>query len=121
MNKERMLVVADAIEKEEIAKFDMSHFVEEHDCGTSACIGGFAILLFPQFDVEDMCSLYRATEIFELTENEGYMLFLDSMELFSERTQATEWLRDLAEGRKTFDDLREAIYEDSYKKRKNLA
>ena len=48
MNKERMLAVADAIEKEEIAKFRMLDFIEKCDnnqCGTTACVAGFAHLI----------------------------------------------------------------------------
>lgn len=47
MNKERLLAVADAIEKEEIAGlgFDMANWfgTHGHTCGTSACIAGHVI------------------------------------------------------------------------------
>lgn len=45
MNKERILAVADAIEKEtHDITFDMMDYYSDDDCGTSACIAGYAIL-----------------------------------------------------------------------------
>lgn len=56
MNKQRMYLVADAIEKEQIAKFNMFDFIDGyHTCKTAACVCGFAALLnYPNHSVSDV-------------------------------------------------------------------
>src|SRR5882724_1413925 len=90
MNKDALLRVADAIEKHEIEDlgFNMNRFVTSsahdqsgHYCGTTACIGGWAIavqenitgteLLEQQMSSED-----RAQKYLELSDDEARTLFL---------------------------------------------
>ena len=61
MNRERLLAVADAIEREEIAKFKMVDFINtKHKCGTSACVAGFAHLLMGnKFESSNILSYTR--------------------------------------------------------------
>jgi hypothetical protein len=86
MNAESILRVADAIEKHEIADlgFNMNDWVSSkypdksgHNCGTSACIAGYAVAAFDGMDeVERINSLTedekieqffgRAREIFDM-------------------------------------------------------
>ena len=88
MNKENMYKVADAIEKGEIAKFNMHNFVarnydgSEYSCGTAACVGGFTSLLARQEvrDGKDNEHIYcshqdTAQHYLDLTFEQGMDLF----------------------------------------------
>lgn len=130
MNAERMLAVADAIEAEEIAEFDMRYYFKgefakevlnrwDHinHCGTSACIAGFTLLLYPPpkkcvelgTDINPYPFIW-AQYILDLMYEEARLLFINSIELFADRPDfAATWLRDLAEGRKTFEDLKDLL------------
>jgi len=46
MNKERILAVADAIEKSSVPELGFSMRSFRSDCGTAACIAGWAFVLF---------------------------------------------------------------------------
>jgi hypothetical protein len=46
MNTERILHIADLIEKLEPQQFDMSDYVTENECGTVACIAGWTYLTY---------------------------------------------------------------------------
>jgi hypothetical protein len=46
MNTERILHIADMIEKLEPRQFDMSDYVTENECGTVACIAGWTYLTY---------------------------------------------------------------------------
>lgn len=97
MNKKRMLLVADAIEKEQAwktkATFDMSRYVDISRCGTSACIAGFASLMTSRETVSQLRregKIDNANDHFDigrhvlgLTRQEACILFINSMHLFN--------------------------------------
>ena len=81
MNKERMLLVADAIEKEEIAKFRMMDFIRHAHCGTVACVAGFTHILInaaAKDDPDNFLSYSRqntAGDYLGLPHSDAYELF----------------------------------------------
>lgn len=74
MNTENMLRVADAIEEESIAKFNMGAWVGTSCCGTVACVAGFATLLEPGVRSHRSWS-ERGEKILGLTDSEAEELF----------------------------------------------
>jgi hypothetical protein len=77
MHKERMLKIADAIEKN-LKLFDMRHFNEPHpvdECQTSMCVGGWTYHLFNPHPekLEDIEVV--AKRLLELTYEEADHLF----------------------------------------------
>lgn len=124
MNAERMLEVADAIEAEEVADFNMADYFSgkaahevldrwdgQGHCGTAACIAGFTTLLYPPgYKVAAINPYNWARYALDLTDEAAELLFIDTVPLFLDRpSYAAKWLRDLAEGRKTFKDLRRTL------------
>ncbi len=82
MNKERLLQVADAIEREEIAKFDMGTWysrpsdafkAEYPKCETTGCVAGFAMLMFGDGDYSSMHQF--PAKLLEVPEDVAYELF----------------------------------------------
>lgn len=119
-----MLAVADAIEAEAVAEFDMCEYFANRTvnaalnrqkrvghCGTSACIAGFTMLLYPPKSKTVITSPFSwAKHTLDLTDEAAEVLFIDSVTLFADRPRYTaSWLRDLAQGEKTFSDLKEEI------------
>lgn len=103
MNKERVLHLADYIEKlpkvskENPTGFTMMDFT--HNCGAPACIAGWAAYLA---DTTDEIDVFRCgAEYLELSKREAYQLFtMDNTEIpLSSVTpeQAAKVLRHLAE------------------------
>ena len=45
MNKQRMLRLADRLEKIDPNKFDMNAFADKRECGTTCCVAGHALLM----------------------------------------------------------------------------
>lgn len=85
MDSKRILEIADAIERQEIATFDMTHVVEQvtndenhHPCGTAACVGGFALIMYMPFwkMQDDPHWEERAGEVLGLTDQQATELFL---------------------------------------------
>lgn len=89
MNKEALLTVADVIENQSLnsVKFDMCYFnsdaaasVREPDCGTTACIAGYALAYYdPKFykrvGLGETTGHSRAQELLGLSEAESDDLF----------------------------------------------
>lgn len=108
MNKERVLALADAIEKAELPEgvgFNMKAFVDD-SCGTTCCIAGLAVL-FSGKSLEELLVLENnsasglqdiASEYLGLTQDEALELYYPSA--FSWRyiqpSQAVRTLRNLA-------------------------
>lgn len=83
MNKERMYAVAEAIEKEQIAKFDMCDFViKKHTCRTAACVCGFAAILeYPENTTDIIYEkhngfMHFGMNYFDITDLEADELFV---------------------------------------------
>lgn len=73
MNKERILAIADAIEKEP-KNFDMGIY----HCGSTACIAGHAVILFgrPKVKYDGIDWFTDGQKLLDLTEEEASELFL---------------------------------------------
>lgn len=93
MNKDRLRRVADAIEKAELASkgigFNMFRYISRagdglsidqtgRDCGTVACIAGWAAILNDPTNIRESSILVpgRAQEWLELSDDEAEMLFV---------------------------------------------
>jgi hypothetical protein len=90
MNKENILKVADAIENASLAKkqgigFNMINFFSEdrydqtgNECGTTACIAGWAVAMEVGKEIQNMTNLdikTKARRILGLTDSEASDLF----------------------------------------------
>lgn len=90
MNRENLLRVADAIEKHEIADlgFNMCDFIGDgyidrsgHECGTTACIGGFAAALLRNHkDASDLQMYWDDPETRSLRDDGAAFLGLNGFE-----------------------------------------
>lgn len=112
MNKQRLLEVADAIEKSQT--FDMSRYFEELDvesCKTPGCIAGHADVMYShpdligkhQYDDQIGNPSSRAAEALDLDVHQSAALFLDNWSSYEIKRsnfsaqQAAAKLRELAE------------------------
>lgn len=86
MNIERILQLADFIEKLSPERFDISLWIKApdrfltnqqliHDCGTCACIGGWAQMLFNDPYEDSISHSQHAFELLGLTELQADKLF----------------------------------------------
>ena len=94
MNKDRLLQVADAIEREEIAKFHMIDFVDDRPCGTVACVAGFTALMFIGKPDDKYLTLQRQDEIAIVlglnASQAGELFFARSLDAFDEESEDTD-------------------------------
>jgi hypothetical protein len=85
MNKERLLELADFIEKLPPEAFEMEDWVTQNECGTTACIAGWACLRFIGgsvakerhiYDIDGSCInvLYSAREVLGVDDESLYYL-----------------------------------------------
>lgn len=105
MNTERILHIADLIEKLEPQQFDMSDYVTENECGAVACIAGWTYLTYGPGEYSAEVHL-SAAEHLGLNRNQADELFIpDYSNLFDSLTDwdsitpahAAQTLRKLAE------------------------
>lgn len=113
MNKERILAVADKIEKlphkrddnilshENVESFSMISYTT--NCGSPQCIAGWVNHLYGKFPPEEMAKcdfdhLHKAAELLDINEQQAWELFHpNGTWRFITQTQAAQTLRDLAE------------------------
>lgn len=114
MNKERLLQLADHLEKPHVAKhFNMNYsfahlgshsisydqpakdFIE--DCGSVACIGGWAFVLFAPDTISDYISAGAAGELLDITYEEANALFYYNTDSHTTPKQAASVVRVFVE------------------------
>ena len=109
MNKERLLLLAEHLEKPETAEhFDLSYYFYRasphedvgtsiHLCGTTACVAGHAIALFsPEYKPTPQSAFWAAVRVLDLEEETACNLFLNWDDNYS-AAEAARVVRHLAE------------------------
>lgn len=119
MNKEKVLELADIIEQgHEGMRFDMEHFWVHNECGTAACIAGWAVFAFhdrqaSEINPDDVP--YIASEVLELNNRERDLLFFGGAYPMSviKKEHAVAVLRRFAEtGEIAWEEVMEKAPED---------
>jgi len=100
--------VADKVEAEPEQWYQPEVVMEWEDCGTTYCLGGWAIKLAGENP--DDASLSRATELLGLSFDESHFIFYEGMGHRLEEhahKEVAEWLRAIARGESVEDSAPE--------------
>lgn len=72
MNRERLTILRDHLASLPDRQFDITDYVQEKDCGTVACVAGWANILFKSRDQQ---SVTAARKRLDLTADQSSKLF----------------------------------------------
>ena len=113
MNKERLIKLADFLDTLKPVQFNFRYVWENGPCGSVGCAMGWAPNVFPEilerskfgnfvfkedkkeeyiYSIDDYTYSAAAERLFDISHNEGYMLFTPFEELLEERYVTTSGL-----------------------------